>query len=156
MRIADHLAELLWAMFDRVTHCQKFSQGADAVQALELYAQRGLLHSTTLFVTFTMDDVCTVFPHGETLDALKHFLNTYASSDEEFQQQGMTIETTLRLVRLVLENQFFVYNNQLYRQTAGGASGSPLTMPLAYIYLYHCQQVLTTALIDNTQEIFGR
>ena len=83
MRIADHLAELLWTMFDRVTHCQKFSQGADAVQALELYAQRGLLRSTTLFATFTMDHVCTVFPHRETLEALTHFLNTYASSDEE-------------------------------------------------------------------------
>ena len=156
MRIADHLAGLLWALFDRVTHCQKFSQGADAVQALELYAQRGLLRSTTSFVTFTMDDVCTAFPHRETLEALKLFLNTYASSNEEFQQEGMTIETILRLVRLVLENQFLVYNKKLYRQTAGGASGSPLTMPLACIYLFHCQHVLATALIDNTQEIFGR
>ena len=156
MRMADRLADLLWAMFDRVTHCQKFSQGADLVQALELYAQRGLLLSTTLLVTFTLDDVSTVFPHRETLQALEHFLNTYASSDEEFQQQGMTIETILRLTRLVLENQFFVYNNKLYRQTAGGASGSPLTMPLAYIYLNRCQKALTTAWIDNTQEIFAR
>ncbi len=156
MRMADHLSELLWTMFDRVTHCQKCSQGSDAVQALEVFAQRGLLRSTTLFVTFAMDDVCTVFPHRETLEALEHFLRTYASSDEEFQREGLTIETVLRLVRLVLENQFFVYNNKLFRQTGGGASGSPLTLPLAYIYLYHYQQGLTTALIDNTQEIFGR
>ena len=156
MCMGDHLAELLWAMLDRVTDCQKFSQGADLIQALELYAQRGLLRSTNLFVTFTMDDVCTVFPHRQTLEALEHFLNTYASFNEEFQQEGMTSETILRLVRLVLENQLFVYNNKLYRQTPGGAFGSPLTMPVAYIYLYHCQQVLTTALIDNTQEIFGR
>ena len=115
MRIADHLSELLWAMLDRVTHCQKLSQGTDLVQALVLYAQRGLLRSTTVFVTFTMDDVFTVFPHRETLEAVEHFLNSYAPSDEDFQQQGMTSETILRLVRLVLENQFFVYNNKLYR-----------------------------------------
>jgi hypothetical protein len=156
MLISDFLSELLWSIFDRVTHCQKFSQPADAVQALELYAERNLLHPTTLFVTFTMDDICTVFPHKETLEALESFLNNYASSDEEFQRQGLTIETILRLVRLVLENQYFVYNNELYRQIAGGASGSPLTIPLAYIYLFHWKPILINNLIENTQGIFGR
>lgn len=156
MRIADFLSELLWSIFDRVTHCQKFSQTAEAVQALELYAEQNLLHPTTLFVTFTLDDICTVFPHRETLQSLEHFLNTYALADEEFRRQGVAIETILRLVRLVLQNQYFVYSNGLYRQTAGGASGSPLTVPLAYIYLYYWQPILINSLIDNTQEIFGR
>lgn len=156
MLISDVLSELLWSMFDRVTHCQKFTQAADVVQALELYAERNLLHPTTLFVTFTIDDICTVFPHRETFEALEHFLHIYALSDEEFQRQGMTIETILRLVRLVLENQYFVYNNELYQQIAGGASGSPLTLPLAYIYLCHWKPTLITTLIKNTQDIFGR
>ena len=103
-----------------------------------------------------MNDICTVFPHRETLDALKHFLNTYALSDEEFQQQGMTIETVMQLVRLVLENQYCVYNNKLYRQMGGAASGSPLTMPLAYIYLYHWKPTLMDAFMKSTQELFGR
>jgi len=156
MHISDYLSKILWSIFDRVTHCQKFSQGADAVQALELYAQHNLLHTTTLFVTFTMDDLCTVFPHQETLQALKHFLHTYTQSDKEFQQYGISIETIIQLVRLVLENQFFVYNYKLYRQTAGGASGLSLTLPLAYIYLYYWEPKLITTLMKNKLEIFGR
>lgn len=156
MRISDYLSDLLWSILDRVTHCQKFSEGADAIQALESYKQYNLLHPTTLFVTFTMDDLCVVFPHQETLKALEHFLYTYALFDEEFLQQNISIETIMQLVHLVLNNQYFVYNNKLYRQNAGGASGSPLTIPLAYIYFFHCKPILMNMLMENREEIFGR
>ena len=156
MRVADYLSALLWAMFDRVTRCQRWSHGADAVQALETYAQQDHLRASTLFVTFSMDNICAVLPHGEALDVLEHFLRRYAPDDEIFQKEGMTIDTVLRLVRLVLNNQFFVYSNRFYRQTVGCASGSPLTMPLAYIYLFHWKQALISTIIDNTEELFGR
>ena len=103
-----------------------------------------------------MDNVCAVLPHEQALAALEHFLRTYAPSDTVFQQEGMSIATVLRLTSLVLDNQFFVYNNRLYRQTVGGASGSPLTMPLAYIYLLHWKPALISAIVENKQEIFGR
>ncbi|CAF4242382.1 unnamed protein product [Rotaria sp. Silwood2] len=157
MLIADYVSDLLWSIFDRVTHCQNFLQGADAVQALEIYAHHHhRLQPTTLFVTFTMDDLCNIFQHEEILEILEDFLHTYGLSDENFQEHHISIETILRLVRLVLYNQYFVYNNKLYRQMVGGVSGLPLTMALAYIYLYHCRPLLWTMLMNNTQEIFGR
>jgi hypothetical protein len=120
-----------------------------------MYAQNGYLQPTTLFATFKIDDVCTIFPHEQTIEALTYFLNVHTSSDEKI-RHGLTVDTIVRLVRLVLENQFFIYNNKLYRQTAGGASGSPSTMPLAYIYMFYRYQPLLTALLNNKNEIFGR
>jgi hypothetical protein len=155
--IANYLASVLWSTLDRLTHCQKFYADADAVQALELYAQRQRLRSTTFFVTFTMDDLSTVFPHPQILAALDHFLCTYAFDDEEFQRAQISVNTIVELVRLALESQYFVYENRLYRQVTGGASGSPLTLPLAYIYLYYCRPALLAALIVNQErELFGR
>ncbi len=68
---------------------------------------------------------------------------------------GMTIDTIIRLVRLVLENQYFIHNYKLYRQIAGSASGSMLTIPLVYIYLFYWQRNLMDPFI-NKNELFGR
>ena len=69
---------------------------------------------------------------------------------------GLTNETIVRLVRLVLKNQYFVYQNQLFRQTMGGGSGSRVTLPLACIYMGHCLPGLITALSINKHELFAR
>ncbi|CAF4791758.1 unnamed protein product, partial [Rotaria sp. Silwood2] len=58
-----------------------------------------------------------------------------------------------QLVRLVLEEQYFIYNYKLYRQTAGSASGSSLTIPLVYIYLYYWRQHLLQDLINKNELI---
>ncbi|CAF4252545.1 unnamed protein product, partial [Rotaria sordida] len=87
------------------------------------------------------------------MNALEHFFNSYITSDHLI--QGMTISTIFQLVRLVLDEQYFIYNYKLYRQTAGCASGSSLTMPLVYIYLFYWRQDLLEDLI-NKNELFFR
>ncbi|CAF3783161.1 unnamed protein product [Rotaria sp. Silwood1] len=69
--------------------------------------------------------------------------------------QGVTITSILELVRLVLDEQYFIYNYKLYRQTAGSASDSSLTIPLVYIYLFYWQPDLLEDLI-NKNELFFR
>ena len=156
MPIADYLADLFWNILEQVTHCQKFSEGADIVHALEIYAQENRLRSTTIFVTFTMDNICTAFPHQATLKALRRFLDTYAAFNDNFQDEEITIETVLRLTQLVLDNQYFVHSNGLYRQIKGGASGSSLTVPLSYIYSLCANPPFFNALVNNEQELVGR
>ncbi|CAF5147923.1 unnamed protein product [Rotaria sp. Silwood1] len=87
------------------------------------------------------------------MKALEHFLNSYIPSDHSI--QGVTITSILELVRLVLDEQYFIYNYKLYRQTAGSASDSSLTIPLVYIYLFYWQPDLLEDLI-NKNELFFR
>ncbi|CAF5112329.1 unnamed protein product, partial [Rotaria sp. Silwood1] len=120
---------------------------------MEFYQKSDHLLPTTLFVSFNINDLCLNFSHEQALDALEHFFNSYISSDHSI--QGMTISTILQLVRLVLDEQYFIYNYKLYRQTAGSASGSSLTIPLVYIYLFYWQQDILEDLI-NKNELFFR
>ncbi|CAF1330250.1 unnamed protein product, partial [Rotaria sordida] len=90
----------------------------------------GQLRPTTLFASFNIDNLCLNFSYQQVMNALEHFLNSYISSDHSI--QGMTISTILQLVRLVLDEQYFIYNYKLYRKTAGSASGPLLTIPLVY------------------------
>jgi uncharacterized membrane protein len=74
-------------------------------------------------------------------------------------EKDVTIEAIIQLIRLVLQNQFFIYENKLYQQIHGSASGSLVTIPLACIYLFYGQSLsssLTHCLINNKNELFGR
>ncbi|CAF1425737.1 unnamed protein product [Rotaria sordida] len=87
--------------------------------------------------------------HGRLLGLLFNDATHYHSI------QGIKIATILQLVRLVLDEQYFIYNYNFYRQTTGSASGSSLTIPLVYIYLFYWQPDLLEDLI-NKNELFFR
>ncbi|CAF2935437.1 unnamed protein product [Rotaria sp. Silwood2] len=155
MGISHCLSHLLWSIFTQATGCRIFTNGADLVQTFELYSRNNALQSTTLFVTFNIHELCTKFSHDIMFKALEHLLLTYGTEET---MDGLTIETILQLVRLVLGNQFFVYQNRLYQQTIGNGSGCPLTIPLTYIYLCYCQPAWMSVLMAQKQqnELFGR
>ncbi|CAF4211842.1 unnamed protein product, partial [Rotaria sordida] len=154
MNIVRYITPLLWSIFDRATNCRRFSNGAiDAIHAIEHYAQIGHLKSRALFVTFNMDDLMSTFSHDQTIAALKYFLVEYLSDQK---LDGLTIDTILELVHLVLNNQFYVYNYALYQQIHGGASGLPLTMFLAFINVFYGQHRDIVKLMKEKNEFFGR
>ncbi|CAF1342751.1 unnamed protein product [Rotaria sordida] len=153
MGISRYLGRLLELLFNDATYCKKFHKAYNVIHAMEFYQKNGHLRPTTLFASFNINDLCLNFSHQQVMDALEHFLNSYISSDHSI--QGMTITTILQLVRLVLHEQYFLYNYKLYRQIAGCASGSLLTIPLVYIYLFYWQQNLLEDLI-NKNELFFR
>ncbi|CAF4515840.1 unnamed protein product [Rotaria sp. Silwood2] len=150
--ICRFLGSLLGALFNEATHCRKFKKAVDVIHALEFYQKSGQLQPNTLFASFNIDDLCIRFSHEQAINALERFLNAYVP---DHHIQGMTIDTILQLARLVLENQYFIYNYKLYQQTMGGASGSPLTIPLVYIYLFYWQQDLMNDLVPKN-ELFVR
>jgi hypothetical protein len=119
---------------------------------MKFYAENGHLQPTTLFASFNIDELCITFSHQEAIIALEHFLHDYAS---DHLINDMNIDTIIQLVRLVLENQYFIHNYKLYRQTTGNASGSMLTIPLVYIYIFYWQKNLMDPFI-NKNELFGR
>ncbi|CAF2845082.1 unnamed protein product, partial [Rotaria sp. Silwood2] len=153
MGISRYLGRLLGLLFNDATHCKKFHKTYNVRHDMEFYQKSGHLLPTILFTSFNINDLCLDFSHQQVMDALEHFLNSYNSSDHSI--QGMTNSTILQLVRLVLDEQYVIYNYKLYRQTAGSASGSSLTIPLVYIYLFYWQQNLLEDLI-NKNELFFR
>ena len=151
--ISRYLSDVLWSILDQTIGCKTLTNESDAVLALESYRQQGHLRPTTLFATFNVHHLCTMFPHEVTINALEELLEAHGS---EQQTCGLTNETIVRLVRLVLKNQFFVYQNQVYRQTIGGGSGSLVTLPLACIYLFHRLPGLITGLSNSKHELLAR
>ncbi|CAF1322746.1 unnamed protein product [Adineta steineri] len=157
MNITRYLSHLLWSIFNRVYGCKTFFNGADAVHALEQYVKNGHLQSITFLATFNINNICTRFPHDETIKALENILNIHGSQLQDEVGECLSNVVILQLIHLVLDNQFFVYQNKLYQQIKGSASGSLLTIPLACIYMFHCQSTFEMALINNkNNELFGR
>ena len=143
-------------MFNEITGCQKFSNADDIVYTFEQYAKGGHLQETTNLITFNINEICLKFSHEDAIKALEKFLDLYGSQLQTI-AEGLTNETILELVRLILRNQYFIYENKLYQQVYGGASGSLMTIPLACIYLFYGRstsfiQTLTT----KKNKVFGR
>ncbi|CAF4625274.1 unnamed protein product, partial [Rotaria sp. Silwood2] len=154
--VSNYISDLLWNMFNQITGCKKFTDSDEIVYILEQYAKDGLLRENTYFVTFNIHNVCTKFCHQEAWKALEKFLQTYRPQLEEI-ATNLTNDTIMELISVVLQNQYFIYDNKLYQQINGGPSGSLLTIPLAFLYLLYGQSTLLFDTLSNNKiEIFGR
>ncbi|CAF3877360.1 unnamed protein product [Rotaria sp. Silwood1] len=129
-----------------------FINGIDVVRKLEKYQQDVYLTSTTLFVIFDVDDLYTMIPRDGALAALSRFCTKYATNKKI---GNLTIDTILRLARVVLDTNSFAYKDKYYRQIKGGAMGSPFTMILANIYMFDWKQDLSKHQTLH-KEIYGR
>ena len=156
-----YLSDILWSMFNQVTGCKTFSNSDDLVYTLEQHIKHGYsLEQNTEFITFNIHEICTKFSHELAIQALEKFLQFHASELHLIMtEKVLTIKTIIELTRLVLQNQFFIYENKLYQQIHGSASGSLLTVPLAFIYFFYGQSSILSLIhcfINNPNELFGR
>ncbi|CAF1366022.1 unnamed protein product [Adineta ricciae] len=150
--ISRLLNRLIEPIYDQVALHDTFFKGSDAIQALETYKNENYLRSTTLFATLHANNILTVLHHEQAIEILERFLLDNVHSKEI---QGISIETIIQLVRLLLDNQWFIYQNKLYRQIGGGGSGSPFMLLLVNIILYDWQKEFLIHLKQNN-ELFGR
>ena len=105
-----------------------------------------------LFVTFDISDLYTMIPRNGAVEALGRFLTKLSKNGAI---GNLKIDTILHLARLVLDNNRFAYDTEYYRQIRGGATGSPITMVLANIYMLEWEHPL----IEHQQrhnELYGR
>lgn len=152
MALSQFLTSLLQPIYDQITASTTFSRGVDAIKTVDLYVNKNLLRPTTFFATFHVDDICTIFPHKQTIHFVERFLRDYVP---EQRIQNITVETLIILVKMFLNQQYFLYNNQIYRQIKGSGSGSSLTTILININMFYRQQDLVNILL-NKNELFGR
>ncbi|CAF1219085.1 unnamed protein product, partial [Rotaria sordida] len=150
--ISKFLNDLLAPIFLRVARQTTFINGIDLVRALEKYAANGHLKPTTLFITFDVENLYTMIPRQGALEVLLQFLERNLRNNKI---GTLRIDDIMRMARLVLDTNIFVYEKTHYRQIRGGAMGSAFTQTLANIYMLDWeQQLIHDQQVD--QKIYGR
>lgn len=150
--IATFLHRILRPLYDDATRSTTFKEAIDAVFAAENSARQGHLQACTSFAVLEVKQVETLFRHSKAIVALQRFLVHHAPIGTTF---GLSHQTIVYLVGLILRTQYFTYNQHLYRQKRGGDCGSLLIRLLADIYLWDWQHELVNILLAR-YEVFGR
>jgi hypothetical protein len=145
------LDKLIRPLFDQHVEQTTIIDGVHLIRRLELYVSLGFLKPTTHLCTCDITDLYTMLPQEESIAILKQFL-------EHFQYthvQGMTINAIENLARIVLMENVFFYEQKYYHQIKGGAMGSPFTLTLANIFMWHWEKKLVEKQ-RNSNELYGR
>ena len=150
--VSRFLDQLLRPLFDCVARKTTFINSINLIRKLESYRDSDYLKPTTQFITFDVTDLYTMIPRGGALLALERFLSKHS---EQCRIQGMTIDTIMKMARLVLDTNCFVFDRKIYRQVRGGAMGSAFTMTLANIYMLEWEKDLVE-FQHSLNEIYGR
>ena len=97
-------------------------------------------------------DLYTMIPRDGALNALARFClrNSIQNKIGTF-----TIDHIMKLARMILDTNYFAYNNKYYKQVKGGAMGSAFTQVLANIYMYEWEQDLIKHQ-SARKELYGR
>ena len=150
--VSRFLDQVLQPLYNQVAESSTFVNDIDFVQQLEKYRDAGRLLPTTLFITFDVTDLYTMIPRDGALAALGRFLMKHSVGGKV---SNMTIDTIMKMARLVLNTNCFAYENKYYQQIRGGAMGSSLTMTLANIYMFEWEQPLIIYQKSHN-ELYGR
>lgn len=149
--ISHFLDELIRPIYNQHHKDYTIIDGTNLIQRMETYAAHGHLRSSTLFCTFDITNLYTMLPQNESIEILGKFLRQYVGE----YVKGISVTTIQTLADIVLKQNAFVCNNKFYRQVIGGAMGSPFTLTLANIYMWHWEQPWIRRQ-NQHQEIYGR
>ncbi|CAF1369265.1 unnamed protein product [Adineta steineri] len=136
--ISKFLDKILRPIFDDKCKKTTIIDGAQLISAMNTYANKGPMKSSTLFCTFDIRNLYTMLLQEEALDILVEFLHIYGYT----KVKGISLDSIRELASIVLKENFFVYDNKFYKQTTGGAMGSSFTLTLANIFMWKWQKEL--------------
>lgn len=99
-------------------------------------------------------------PSSTQISSSEYFFSTQKSrertdEDEEKHINDTSTATILRLVQLILDKQFCVYENHLYRQMLDGSIDSSLMVSLIDIYIFDLLHDLRSVLSEKNK-LFAR
>ena len=94
-----------------------------------------LSHANSYLVTLDVSSLYTNNPHNDGLDACRRFLTS-----DTYTRNQLPVECLLSLIRLVLENNHFQFNNDNYIQKMGTAMGSPMAPAYASLFMGKLEQ----------------
>lgn len=150
IKISKWLDSILRPLFDQMANKTSILNGIQLVSILEKWAT-SKLNRDTLFLTMDVSDLYTMVPQEGGIQAIKKMLHTFQIK----QIQGVKTSTILLLARYVMKNNYFIYDNCYYKQTRGGAMGSPLTLTVSNAYMFFFQ-IPMTKWVERSEGIFCR
>ncbi len=106
----------------------------------------------TSFITIKICDLYNKVSHVLICDALGRFLSKVLDIGR---YQNLSIDTITQLTEVVLHNNIFTYNGNIYRHIKGSPLSLPLTRTLCNIYLRDWQSSFIGKLAYN-EEFYGR
>jgi hypothetical protein len=151
-QLAHLLDDLLRPLYDNRCQSLTLSNGADLIQRLVEYEGRQLLLQGTHFVTIKVHNFYNMFSHDRLIEALGQFLSDVLVIGRH---QNLAMDTILQLTEVVLKNNLFTYNGNIYRLVKGSPLSLPLTRTLGNIYLHYWQTSFIQKL-GHHKEFYGR
>ena len=152
-RLADYLDQILRSLYFKQVQASIVHDTKDFIQKLQDYcAQEYCLLPSTKFVTLDIEDLDQTISHDRLLLVLNKFLHQVILTPR---YEKLSLDTIEKLVALVLEHQYFIYQNQIYRFKQGSLNNLPLTHTLMNIYLQECQQPILRH-VRLTDQFFRR
>ncbi|CAF1097900.1 unnamed protein product [Rotaria magnacalcarata] len=150
-KISRMLDRLIRPLFDQYVKKTTIIDGVHLIRQLDKYVSLGLLKPTTHLCTFDITDLYTMLPQEQSIAISKQFLIRF----NQTHTRGMSINAIKSLARIVLTENVFIYGDKYYRQVKGDAMGSPLTLTLANIFMWHWEQKLVEKQ-KASNELYGR
>jgi hypothetical protein len=149
--ISDFLDERIRPLFNKYNKDNIIIDGVNLITRLEEYAANGYIKASTLFCTFDINNLFTMLPQDESIKILGKFLRRYVGE----KLKDIPVTTIEKLTAIVLKENAFIFNNKFYKQTIGGAMGSPFTLTLANIFMWYREKRWVDRQ-NKRQEIYGR
>ena len=106
----------------------------DTTDFIQKLKSSKLAHANSYLVTLDVSSLYTNIPHKDGLDACRGFLNNTSASNE------LPVNSVLKLIQLVLENNHFRFNKENYIQKMGTAMGSPMAPAYASLFMGKLEQ----------------
>ena len=100
----------------------------DSREFLEKLSKLGKLPENAIMVTFDVVGLYSNIPHEEGLEALKFYL-------EQREDKSVTTQSLLDLARIVLENNYFGFGDDMYHQILGTAMGTKFAPKYANMFM---------------------
>ena len=120
----------------------------DALNKINLLKSNSAFRPTYL-LTMDVTALYTNIPHGDGLNALKHFLNLRES-------QSPPTGTLLRLAELVLTLNTFEFNGEFFRQESGVAMGTKMGPSYACLFMGYLEKQIFSTFPGPIPEFYGR
>ena len=135
--ITEHISEYLDHHLNPLVS-QSRSYVKDTNHFLSRLSKLGKIPEGALLCTVDVVGLCPSIPHGEGLEAIREAL-------DRRENPGVATDTLVGLASLVLENNYFEFNDRFYRQEMGTAIGTKFAPAYANLFITRLEERLLEA-----------
>ncbi|CAF1249427.1 unnamed protein product [Adineta ricciae] len=160
-RLAQFLEDLLQPAVERHMANTSFENSADFLQQFHQYIEENNgadkrkaqhFYPKTIFVKIQILNYYTMASHSTMLSALKDYFEDHLATRYI---ENISVDRIIELISVFLKNNYFYYDNNIYRCTRGCPESFKINETLAHMYTIQWQKILRRKLYID-REFYGR